>query len=226
MDSLDASEQNMFAKTLSVMHTGNGTLPNSTFNDKFDFKRDYFNQFGRFIPYDFVNQVIPIIFGVTGRETLDIVTLPPGKFCDQSCKVLPINGTQFSNRILEIPSGVTTKLRLAIRNTGDVALWYADVNLDNNAVNLQSTLGINGLNPAAITSPNIPQTLFSTILPLGIVGTEDFAFSDNYLKANSYEEFDVTVYPTHYAAGTVQLLNVQITGTNILGFPITLNIQV
>jgi hypothetical protein len=29
------------------------------------------------------------------------------------------------------------------------------------------TLGINGLNPAAITSPNVPQTLFSTILPIG-----------------------------------------------------------
>jgi len=27
LDSLDASEQNMFAKRLSVMHAGNGTLP-------------------------------------------------------------------------------------------------------------------------------------------------------------------------------------------------------
>jgi hypothetical protein len=53
LDSLDASQQNMFAKTLSVMHAGNVTFPNSTFNNNFDFNRDYFNQFGRFIPYDF-----------------------------------------------------------------------------------------------------------------------------------------------------------------------------
>jgi hypothetical protein len=230
LDSLDASEQNMFAKTLSVMHAGNGTLPKSTtFNDNFDFKRDYFNQYGRFIPYDFVNQVIPVIFMVTGQETLDIVTLPPGKFCDQSCNVTAINATtQFSNHILKIPSGVTTKLRLALRNTGDVAFWYFDVDVDSNATNLQHALGINGLTPSAITSPNIPQTLFSTILPLAIVGPQDFGntFPSDYLNASSYVEFDVTVFPTHYAAGTVQLLNVQITGTNVIGEPVTENRQV
>src|SRR5215813_1755377 len=73
LDSIDANQQNMFAKTLSVMHAGNTTLPNATFNDNFDFKRDYFNQFGRLIPFDFVNQVIPVIFKVTGQETLDVV---------------------------------------------------------------------------------------------------------------------------------------------------------
>jgi hypothetical protein len=229
LDLLDASQQNMFAKTLSVMHTANGTLPNSTFNDIFDLKRHYLNQFGRFIPYGFVNQVIPVILAVTGQETLDIVTLPPGKFCNESCNVTAINATtQFSNQILKIPSGVATKLRLAIRNTGDVGFWYLGANVDNNATNLQSTLGINGLNPSAITSPNIPQTLFSTILPLGIVGREDFGatFTTDYLPPNSYVEFDPTVFPTHYAAGTVQLLNVQITGTNVIGEPVTENRQV
>jgi hypothetical protein len=37
LDSIDASQENMLAKTLSVMHTGNSTFPNSTFNDSFDF---------------------------------------------------------------------------------------------------------------------------------------------------------------------------------------------
>jgi hypothetical protein len=102
----------------------------------------------------------------------------PGKFCDQSCNVSAINATtQFSNQILKIPSGVTTKLMLALTNTGDVAFWYADVNLDSNAANLQSVLGINGLNPFAITSPNNPQTLFSIILPLAIVGPQDFGYT-------------------------------------------------
>ena len=39
-DLLDASEQKMFDKVLSVMHTGNATFPNSTFKHNFDFKRD------------------------------------------------------------------------------------------------------------------------------------------------------------------------------------------
>ncbi|MGB6532012.1 MAG: hypothetical protein WBF33_28225 [Candidatus Nitrosopolaris sp.] len=56
------------------------------------------------------------------------------------------------------------------------------MNLDNNATNLQSALGINGLNPAAIISPNVPQTLFSTIPGLGIVGPVDGGISNNYLK--------------------------------------------
>jgi hypothetical protein len=216
LDLLDGLQQNMFAKALSVSNT---RFPNSTNFDNFDLKRHYFNQFGRFIPYDFVNQVIPVILAVTGKEILDVVTLPStGKPCGTNCKVLPINATtQLSKQIVEIPSGVTTKLRLALVNTGDVPFWYADVNIDSNATNLQSILGINGLNPSAITSPNIPQTLFSTINPLGIVGPQDSLLTAYYLPPNSYEEFDVTVFPSHYAAGTLQVLNIQITGDNVLG---------
>jgi hypothetical protein len=70
LDSLDASQENMFAKALSITNT---TFPNSTMiNDSFDFKRDYSSTFGRFIPYDFINQVIPIVFKTTGREVLDV----------------------------------------------------------------------------------------------------------------------------------------------------------
>jgi hypothetical protein len=203
LDSLDANQQNMFAKTLSVMHTGNATLPNATFNDNFDFSRDYFNQFGRFIPYDFVNQVIPVIFKVTGQETLDVVTLPTG-------------GTDalknISTQIVKIPNDVTTKVRLAVRNTGDIPIWDLTVNV---FPGLQSALGINGLNPSAISSPNIPQTLFSTILPIGVVGASFFGIGE--LGPNQNTEFDVSVFPTHYVAGTVELMNVNLVYNNILG---------
>ncbi|HXX96098.1 MAG TPA: hypothetical protein VEL11_03145, partial [Candidatus Bathyarchaeia archaeon] len=188
LDSLDASQQNMFAKTLSVMHTGNSTFPNSTFNDSFDFSRDYFNQFGRLIPFDFVNQVIPVIFKVTGQETLDVVTLPPGKFCGTSCKLQPNTSNTFSTQIVKIPKDVTTRVRLAVRNTGDAPVYDLDVNV---TTGLQSALGINGLSPSAITIPNIPQTLFSTILPLGIVGGSAGLISVPELKPNTNEEFDV-----------------------------------
>ena len=209
LDSLDASQQNIFAKALSVMHAGNATLPNATFpvntsfNDNFDFSRDYFNQFGRLIPFDFINQVIPVIFKVTGQETLDVVTLPTG-------------GTDklknISTDIVKIPNDVTTKVRLAVRNTGDVPIWDLTVNV---FPGLQSSLGINGLTPSAITSPNIPQTLFSTILPIGIVGPTFFGIGE--LGPNQNAEFDVSVFPTHYVAGTVELMNVNLVYNNILG---------
>ena len=82
---------------------------------------------------------------------------------------------------------------------------------------VQSALGINGLTPSAVTSPNIPQILFSTILPVGIVGGSDGLISVPELPANSLEEFDVRVFPTHYVAGTVELLNLNVTYNNIIG---------
>ena len=72
-----------------------------------------------------------------------------------------------STHIVKIPNDHTTLVRLAVRNTGDVPVYDLTVNV---FPGLQSALGINGLTPSAISSPNIPQTLFSTILPIGIVG--------------------------------------------------------
>jgi hypothetical protein len=157
--------------------------------------------------------VIPVIFKVTGEETIDVVTLPPGKFCDTGCKVLPTS-TPISTEIVKIPSGATTKVRLAVRNTGDAPIYDMDASV---TPGVQSALGINGLTPSAITSPNIPQTLFSTILPVGIVGGSDGLISVPELPANSLEEFDVRVFPTHYVAGTVELLNLNVTYNNIIG---------
>jgi hypothetical protein len=211
LDSLDALQQNTFAKTLSLNNVGNTTFPNSTmFNDNFDFQRvviddvdDNFTQFGRLIPYDFVNQVVPVIFKITGEEWLDVVTLPTrGKDAVKNV----------STQIVQIPNGVTSTIRLAVRNTGDIPIWDLTVNV---FPELQSALGINGLNPAAITSSNMTQTLFSTILPIGIVGPSFFGIGE--LPANTNKEFDVSVFPTHYVAGTVELMNVNLVYNNVLG---------
>ena len=173
------------------------------FNDNFDFSRDYINQFGRLVPYDFVNQVIPVIFKITGEEWLDVVTLPSvGKDAVKN----------ISTQIVKIPNGITSTVRLAVRNIGDIPIWDLTVNV---FPGLQSALGINGLNPAAVTSPNIPQTLFSTILPIGIVGPSFFGIGE--LPPNRNKEFDVRVFPTHYVAGTVELMNVNLVYNNILG---------
>ena len=116
-----------------------------------------------------------------------------------------------SKNIVTIPNDQTTLVRLAVRNTGDVPIWDLTVNV---FPGLQSALGINGLTPSAITSPNIPQTLFYTILPIGIVGPSFFSPGE---VANQNAEFDVSVFPTHYVAGTVQLMNVNLVYNNIIG---------
>ena len=147
--------------------------------------------------------MVPVVFKITGEEWLDVVTLPTwGKDAVKN----------ISTQIVQIPNGVTSTIRLAVRNTGDIPIWDLTVNV---FPGLQSALGINGLNPAAITSSNIVQTLFSTILPIGIVGPSFFGIGE--LPDNTYKEFDVSVFPTHYVAGTVELMNVSLVYNNILG---------
>src|SRR5215469_12535181 len=200
-DSISPEESNTFSKTLSLTRT---TFPNqTTITDTFTPSSDFFHTFTREIPYDFINQVIPVTWHVTGQETLDVVTLPTlGK---DAVKTISTN-------FVTIPNGKTTLVRLAVRNTGDAPVWDLTVNV---LPGLQSNLGINGLTPSAITSPNIPQTLFSTILPIGIAGPAFFGIGE--LGPNQNAEFDVRVFPTHYVAGTVELLNVRLVYNNIVG---------
>ncbi|MGA8083524.1 MAG: hypothetical protein WB988_16855, partial [Candidatus Nitrosopolaris sp.] len=42
-------------------------------------------------------------------------------------------------------------------------------------------------------------------------------FSIGELPANTNKEFDVRVFPTHYVAGTVELMNVNLVFNNVLG---------
>jgi hypothetical protein len=200
-DVISPSESNTFSKTLMFTST---RFPNSTtIMDTFTPTKDWNNFFTRDIPFDFINQVIPVTWHVTGQETIDVVTLPTlGK---DAVKTISTN-------FVTIPNGKTTLVRLAVRNTGDAPVWDLTVNV---LSGLQSNLGINGLTPSAITSPNIPQTLFSTILPIGIAGPAFFGIGE--LGPNQNAEFDVRVFPTHYVAGTVELLNVRLVYNNIVG---------
>jgi hypothetical protein len=52
--------------------SANATTLTGNLNDNFNFNRDYYNQFGRFVPFDFINQVIPVTLKVTGQEVLDV----------------------------------------------------------------------------------------------------------------------------------------------------------
>src|SRR5215469_6885068 len=219
-DNMEAIPANILSRIFTnTTNIGNPTLAacttvttvNSTcitknegpFTHTFTFTRDYLGQFNRQIPFDYINQVIPVIFKVSGQETLDVVTLPAGA---------PVSLDAISTNIVKIPNDATTRLRLAVTNTGDAGIYDLTVNV---FPGLQSSLGINGLTPSAISSPNIPQTLFSTILPIGIVGHSTFYLGE--IPANGIKEFDVNVFPTHYVAGTVELLNVGLTYNNAVG---------
>lgn len=217
-DNMEAIPENILQRAFSnVTNVGNPTLSACStlaakscttttlgpFTNNFDFKRDYLGTFQRIINFDFINQVIPVIFKVSGQETLDVVTLPYGA---------PVSLDAISTHILKIPNDDTSRIRLAVTNTGDAPIYDLTVNV---FPGLQSSLGINGVTPSAISSANIPQTLFSTILPIGIVGHSTFYLGQ--IPANGIKEFDVNVYPTHYVAGTVELLNVQLTYNNAVG---------
>ena len=201
MDTINAPQQQSFSKALSLTRT---TFPNQTnINENIIPQKENTASFQRDIPFDFINQIIPVTWHVTGQETLDVVTLPTlGK---DAVKTISTN-------LVTIPNGKSTLVRLAVRNTGDAPVWDLTANV---LPGLQSNLGINGLTPSAITSPNIPQTLFSTILPIGIAGPAFFGIGE--LGPNQNVEFDVTVFPTHYVAGTVELLNVRVVYNNIIG---------
>jgi hypothetical protein len=213
LDSL--SDQSNFAKAL---FTNTIFFDPTTFHSNFDFTRNYYAQF-RFIPFDFVSQVIPVILKITGKEVLDVVTLPPGKASPCIHYTSPCTSIKnISMQIFKIPAGVTTTVRLAVRNIGDVATVPGPIILVNPG--LQSALGINGVNPSTITSPSIPQTLLSTIIPVGIVGPSIITPGPYYkspLPANTSYEFDVSVFPTHYVAGTVMVLNLELLWKNIVG---------
>jgi hypothetical protein len=52
--------------------SANATTLTTNLNDNLNIARNNINHFGRFIPWDFINQVIPVIFKATGREVLDV----------------------------------------------------------------------------------------------------------------------------------------------------------
>jgi hypothetical protein len=60
----------------------------------------------------------------------------------------------------------------------------------------------------------------ATIVPVGILGQEDIDIGPYYhaqLPPNTNFEFDVSVFPTHYVAGTIELLNLKTSWDNVLG---------
>jgi hypothetical protein len=125
-DSLATTGQNMFTKALTIMNGTNQTM----FNNSLGLNTNYFDKSGRSIPYDFINQVIPVIFKVTGREVLDVYQ--PCKFVKGEC---------------HIESHVTSAINTAVpfhitfTNNGDVPLYNLVVQLGTVLPVIQSNTG-------------------------------------------------------------------------------------
>jgi hypothetical protein len=189
LDSLDASQQDLFAKALSVTNT---TFPNSTsFKDNFDFARNYFGQFGRFIPFDFINQVIPVVFKVTGREVLDVHLAYP-TVATRNCITYQCNITKGI-----VPgNGDIVPVRVTFSNFGDAVI-----------TDLVGTI-------STATQTLVGSAVSAQTYPLGIVSPTTF----NIGVLPPYSSQSVTLLVRSVLnCDTLQPLNVASTYNDVIG---------
>jgi hypothetical protein len=117
--------------------SANATTLTANLNDNLNFIRNYNNHFGRFIPFNFVDQVIPVIFKATGREVLDVY---------QSGPITTINAPGHYGNI--------TTLELTFTNHGDVPLYNLVAQLD--TVLPALTAGGLGEPSGTVVAPQLP----------------------------------------------------------------------
>ncbi len=202
--SLDASQQDQFA---SVLDIHNATLPffnfnhnnqaSSTFTHNYDLTRQY-NAINELLqPYDFVNQVIPVTFEVTGMEFLDIQALGPNATATTSPYTVMV------------PPGVPTKVRILVNNTGDAPIYSSTTTVTTRDESAIAATVV----PSDTNIPNVVQQ--NAILPMVIIGPTEK--STGFIAAGGTNEIDVTIVPSFYVGGTVENLFVNVEFTNIVG---------
>jgi hypothetical protein len=210
LDSLDASQQNLFAKALSITNT-NTTSPNSTmFNDNFSFSRGYFNQFGRSIPFDFINQVTPIVFKVTGREILD-VSLAGGE--PSQAAVSSINSQSNAiNGIVPMTNTTQPVVRAAnIVPTAKIVSYPVYVVFSNRGdVTIHNLVATFSTNVTSLVATAVSATTY----PLGIVGQTTF----HLFTLEPYSSQAVTLFiRSSVSCVALAPLSVRSSYTNVIG---------
>ncbi len=202
--SLDASQQDQFA---SVLDIHNATLPffnfnhnnqaSSTFTHNYDLTRQY-NAINELLqPYDFVNQVIPVTFEVTGGETLVVNVLSPTD-----------NMVPSSPYMVLAPPGVPTKVRILVENTGSAPIY--------NTIATVTTRDESAIAATVVPSDtNVPNAVQqNAILPMVIVGPTQKNMG--FIAAGGTNEIDITIVPSSYVGGTVENLFVTLTFTDVV----------
>ena len=109
---MDASEQDQFINTLDFQNNN----IKSSYTNNFDLNKVINGINERLKPYDFVNQVMPIIYQLTGGETLVADVLSPTN-----------NTVPSSPYLVTAPPGVPTKVRILVSNIGDASIYNAVV---------------------------------------------------------------------------------------------------
>jgi hypothetical protein len=182
-----------------------------------DIKTKYNNEFDRYINFDYINQLIPVIFKVTGREILD-VSLQPGTspitaFPPQLTPLPGVFGTHVvPHPILNSTSGTVTitpnpsSSKAQVRDNLPVNITfsnYGDVTLHNLVAKLSTT--VNALTTAAATAQTYP---------LGIVGPSIFHLFT--LPAYSHRTVTTNI-TTALGCAAIEPIMVASTYTNAIG---------
>jgi hypothetical protein len=218
-DGIDASQQDQFASTLNIQNAtspfsfgfnNNGGSPSTrTFNDNGSFSQTFHKVNERLKPFDFVNQVIPVLFKITGEETL-IVNVLPGTGTNTTVPSSPF--------LVLAPPGLPTTVRLLVNNTGDAPVYDLTATVSPRDESAIAATVV----PSATNIPNVVQQ--NAIQPLVLIGPTQKNLG--FIPANSSSEIDVTIVPSFYVGGTVEPIFVNLEYNNIVGQDATLTLPI
>ncbi len=194
------------AATTSAATTSICTAPSSctaTYNNNIALNRNFGAVDEALHPYDFVNQVLPIEFAITGQELFSVLI---GAGPDGAVPLTPI--------LALLPPGVPTPIKVIIRNTGDAPIY----NL-NAAPNVRDESAIAAtVVPSPVNIPNVVQQ--NALEPLVLIGPQSKQIG--YLPVNGTAELDITVVPSFYVGGSVEPIFITLAYNNQVGLPTTI----
>jgi hypothetical protein len=212
-DGIDAAQQDQFASTLNIQNAtspfsmvfdnnGNNSPSTRTFNDNGSFSETFHKVNERLKPFDFINQIVPVLFTIIGEEGINLNVLP--KTETGANTTVPR-----SPYLVLAPPGLPTIVRLLINNTGELPVFDLTVTVSTRD---ESALGATVV-PSATSIPNVVQQ--NAIQPLVLIGPTQKHVG--FIPARGSAEVDVTIVPSFYGDGTVENLFVNFEHNNIVG---------
>ncbi len=193
---LSAAQQDQFVSSLSIK---NGTS-SSTYNNNANLNRNFAAVDEAAHPYDFVNQVLPVVFAITGQEIFSVII---GAGPGAAVPVSPV--------LALLPPGVPTPIKILIRNVGDAPIY----NLNLIGTTPRDELAVAASTFTSAIIPNVVQE--NAADPLILIGHTEKPIG--LLPVNGTAEFDITAVASSYGGGTVEPILVSLTYNNAVGDP-------
>ena len=193
---LTAAQQDKFVSSLGIK---NGTS-SSTYNSNANLNRNFAAVDEAVNPYDFVNQVFPIVFAITGQEIFSVII---GSGPGAAVPISPV--------LALLPPGVPTPIKILIRNVGDAPIY--NLNLIGTTPRDEAAVAASTFATAII--PNTVQE--NAAEPLILIGHTEKPIG--LLPVNGTAEFDITAVSSLYGGGTVEPILVSLTYNNAVGDP-------